>query len=125
MSPGTNDFTASLVQDIQQIVRDELRTVHTQLAAIADAVRQLSTADVNPDEPMTVEQVAKSVKVVATTVRMWIHSGRLRAIRPGVGRKAQGRTFRVSRTGLKGFLASLQERVAESETDTRRSQLQS
>lgn len=48
------------------MVRDELRTAHTQLGAIADAVRQLSTADVNPDEPMTVEQVAESVKASAT-----------------------------------------------------------
>jgi excisionase family DNA binding protein len=62
-----------------------------------------------PDEQMTVEQVAEIVKVAATTVRMWIHSGQLRAIRPGVGRKGQGgRTFRVSRAALKEFVASVQ-----------------
>jgi hypothetical protein len=41
--------------------------VHTQLEAISDSVRQLSTANVNPDELMTVEQVAETLKVAATT----------------------------------------------------------
>jgi excisionase family DNA binding protein len=112
ISPRTNDFTASLVADIQRIVRDELRAVHTQLEAIAGAVRQLSTAGANPDELMTVGQVAETVKVAATTVRMWIHSGKLRAFRPGVGR-GPGRTFRISRADLKEFVASVQERVPE------------
>ena len=43
-----------------------------------DAVRQRSTADVNPDDPMTIEQVAQLVEVAATTVRMWIHLGQVR-----------------------------------------------
>jgi hypothetical protein len=34
MSPRTNDFTASLIEGIQRIVRDELGTLHTQLEAI-------------------------------------------------------------------------------------------
>jgi excisionase family DNA binding protein len=117
--PRTSDFTASLIENIQQTIRDELRTVHTQLEAIADAVRQLSTADVNPEDLMTVAQVAESVKVAATTVRTWIHSGRLRAIRPGIGR-GPGQTFRVSRADLKEFVASAQERVPESEADMRK-----
>jgi excisionase family DNA binding protein len=104
------------VRASRQIVRAELRTVHTQLEAIADAVRQLSTADANPDELMTVKQVAETAKVAATTVRMWIHSGKLRAIRPGVGR-GPGRTFRISRADLKEFVASVRERVPESEAE--------
>ena len=39
-------------------------TVHAQLEAIADAVRQLPTADVDPDYLMTVGQVAETVKVM-------------------------------------------------------------
>lgn len=37
--------------------------MHTQLEAIAAAVRQLSTAGVNPDELMTVGQVAEIAKL--------------------------------------------------------------
>ena len=54
VSPRASDLTAS-IEAIQQVVRDELRTVHTQLNPIAGAVRRLSTAGVNPDEMMTVE----------------------------------------------------------------------
>lgn len=86
--------------------------MQAQLEAIADAVRQLSTADLNRDGLMTVEQVADAMKVSPTTVRMWIHSGRLRAIRPGAGR-GPGRTCRISRADLKEFVASVQERVPE------------
>jgi excisionase family DNA binding protein len=118
MSPWTNDFTASLVEHIQRTVRDELRTVHTQLEAIAGAVRQLSTA-VNPDDLMTVGQVAETVKVAATTVRMWIHSGQLHAIRPGVGR-GPGRTVSYLAGGSKrvrriGGGASSRERGGHAE----------
>ena len=59
------------------------------------------------------------MKVAATTVRMWIHSGHLRAIRPGVGRKGEGRTFRVARADLEQFLESVQERVTDSDADAR------
>jgi excisionase family DNA binding protein len=82
-------------------------------------VRQLSTFGANPDELMTVGQVAESVEVAATTVRMSIHSGRLRAIRPGVGR-GPGRTSRISRADLKEFVAWVQERVPESRADKRK-----
>jgi excisionase family DNA binding protein len=68
---------------------------------------------------MTVGQVAETVKVAATTVRMWIHSGKLRASRPGIGR-GQGRTFRISRANLKEFVASVQERVPDSEAEAMR-----
>jgi hypothetical protein len=45
------DSGASPIDDIQQLVRDDSRTVHAQLEAIADATRHLSTADLNPDAP--------------------------------------------------------------------------
>jgi len=93
--------------------------VLTRLDAIADAVRKLSTSAANPGELMTVPQVAEAMKVAPTPLRMWIHSGRLRAIRPGVGR-GPGRTFRISRADLREFVDSVLGRVPESETDTRK-----
>ena len=119
MSPRTSELVAAVIDDIQQIVRDELRTVHAQLQAIADAVRQQATPSTNPDEMMTVDQVAEAVKVIPATVRMWIHSGQLRAIRPGVGR-GPGRTFRISRADLNQFLESVQEHVTDSDADARK-----
>lgn len=106
MGPRTSEIGAALVEDIRQIVREELRIVLTQLDTITDAVRKLSTSTANPDELMTVPQVAEEMKVAPTTVRMWIHMGKLRAIRPGVGR-GPGRTFRISRADLKEFVDSV------------------
>ncbi len=42
------------------------------MEAVADAMPQLSTADVNPDGLMTFEQVTESVKVIARV--LWIAS---------------------------------------------------
>jgi len=84
----------------------------------AESMRQPATATADADELLTVEQVAETVKVATTTVRMWIHSGQLHAIRPGVGR-GPGRTFRIARADLEQFLGSVQERVTDSEADIR------
>ena len=65
--------------------------MHTQLEVIAGAVRQLSTAALAPNELMTVGQVANTVKVAATTVRMWINSGKLRASGRASGEGQDGR----------------------------------
>jgi len=119
MSPRTSEFTTALIEDIQQIVREELRPLQTMLQSIADSVRKPSAATDSPEEMLTVEQVAEAVKVAATTVRMWIHSGQLRAIRPGVGR-GPGRTYRISRTDLEHFLESVQGRITDSDADIRK-----
>jgi excisionase family DNA binding protein len=119
MSPRTSEYEAALISDIRQIIREELRPVQALLQSIAEGSRQPSAAPDSPDEMLTVDQVAEAVKVAATTVRMWIHSGQLRAIRPGVGR-GPGRTFRVSRADLEQFLQSVQERVTDSDADARK-----
>ncbi len=119
MSPTTSEWTSGLVDEIQRIVREELRPVQTLLKSIADSMRQPAEVTADADEMLTVEQVAETVKVATTTVRMWIHSGQLRAIRPGVGR-GPGRTFRIARADLEQFLGSVQERVADSEADIRK-----
>jgi excisionase family DNA binding protein len=120
MSPRTSDLLAAVLEEIHQMIRDELRPVQTLLQSITDTGRQPSAATDNPEEMLTVEQVAETVKVAGTTVRKWIHSGQLRAIRPGVGQKGEGRTFRVSRADLEQFLESVQERVSDSDADARK-----
>jgi len=119
MSPRTSEYEAALLADIRQIIREELRPVQALLQSMADGSRQLAPETSSPDEMLTVDQVAEAVKVAATTVRMWIHSGQLRAIRPGVGR-GPGRTFRVARADLEQFLQSVQERVTDSDADARK-----
>ncbi len=50
------------------------------------------------DEPFfTVHEIAELLKVTETTVRGWIHSGELRAVKCG-------RDFRVADTDLEAFL---------------------
>jgi excisionase family DNA binding protein len=120
MSPRTSEYEAALLADIRGMVREELRPVQELLQSLADAGRQRAVATTSADEMLTVDQVAEAVKVAATTVRMWIHTGQLRAIRPGVGRGGQGRTFRVSRADLEQFLGSVQERVTDADADARK-----
>jgi excisionase family DNA binding protein len=116
MSPRTSELLDAVLEEIRQIIRDELRPVQAVLQSIADGPRQPAAAADDPDELLTVDEVAEAVKVAATTVRMWIHSGQLHAIRPGVGR-GPGRTFRISRADLDQFLASVQQRVTDSDAD--------
>jgi excisionase family DNA binding protein len=119
MSPRTSEYEAALLADIRQIIREELRPVQALLQSMADGSRQPAPAAATAEEMLTVDQVAEAVKVAATTVRMWIHSGQLRAIRPGVGR-GPGRTFRVARADLEQFIESVQERVTDSDADARK-----
>jgi len=58
-------------------VRDEL------LDAIAAPHSPAPKNEPNPDEFLTVEQVAQALKVIPDTVRTWIQAGALRASRPG------------------------------------------
>ena len=117
MPPRTQELAGALLDDIQQIVREELRPLHALIQSIADGARRPeSTAGSDPNELLTVDQVAEAVKVIPATVRTWIHSGKLRAIRPGVGR-GPGRTFRIARGDLQNFLESVRERVTDSEVD--------
>jgi len=65
----------------------------------------------NPDELLTVEQVAHVFKVIPDTVRVWIQSGAPRASRPGNGMRP-GRKYRVRRADLDAFVAASEGRVA-------------
>lgn len=61
----------------------------------------------DPDELLTVDQVAPILKVIPDTVRSWIQSGTLRASRPGNGARP-GRKYRIRRADLDAFVASSQ-----------------
>ena len=82
MSPRTSEYEAALLADIREMVREELRPVQALLQSIADAGRRRAGDTASADEMLTVDQVAEAVKVAGTTVRMWIHTGQLRAIKP-------------------------------------------
>ncbi len=64
----------------------------------------------NPDEFLTVEQVAHALKS-SRTRRAWIHSGALVASRPGNGTRP-GRKSRVRRADLATFVAASQRPLA-------------
>ena len=67
-----------------------------------------------PDELLTVGQVADEMQVIPGTVRGWIQSGALRAIRPGDGLEP-GRTYRVRRADLQAFVEAMRCRTAPPE----------
>ena len=58
--------------------------------------------DSNPDELLTVPEVAKELKYTEATVRVWIKQGKLRAIRP------TGREYRVRRSDLGAMLRTIE-----------------
>jgi excisionase family DNA binding protein len=116
LAPRTSEFANALAQDIQQIVREELRSVHLLLQSIADSARRPAAAPPSPNEFLTVDQAAESVNVTPATVRSWIHSGKLHAIRPSAGNRP-GRTYRIARGALAQFLAGAEQPAPEREVD--------
>jgi excisionase family DNA binding protein len=108
---------AALRDLLRDVLRDELRHLRDEMF---DAVRAAVRADdqpppandPDPDELLTVEQVAHRLQVIPDTVRTWIQSGALRASRPGNGIRP-GRKYRVRRADLDAFVAA--SRPAEPE----------
>jgi excisionase family DNA binding protein len=93
---------------LRDVVRDELRHFREEmLEAIRGRDRPSPKNEHNPDELLTVEQVAHVLKVIPDTVRAWIQSGALRASRPGNGTRP-GRKYRVRRADLDTFVAASQ-----------------
>jgi excisionase family DNA binding protein len=123
MSPRTSDFsTAALLEDLRQIVREEVRALQQAiLQALTDSARTHSPDTANPDEQLTVEQVAEAMHVITPTVRMWIRQGNLRASRPPGVSGEPGRVYRIARVDLKDFIEATQRNVqhGESEADLR------
>ena len=100
---------------LREIVRDEVRKElrhhrEEMLVAARANDRPPPESEPDPDELLTVEQVAHLLKVIPDTIRSWIQSGALKASRPGNGTRP-GRKYRVRRSDLDAFVAS-SERLA-------------
>jgi excisionase family DNA binding protein len=54
----------------------------------------------NPDELLTVAEVARELKYTEATIRVWIKQGRLRAI------QATNREYRVRRSDLEAMIGT-------------------
>jgi excisionase family DNA binding protein len=89
---------------VREVIKDELRPLQEALRDVAAAAdRRLHVDQAQPDDLLTVEQVAETLKVAEATVRGWIRAGALRASRPGaVG--TSGRVYRVWRSDLEAFV---------------------
>jgi len=99
---------AALRELLRDVVRDELRHLREEmLEAIRAHDGPPPKNEPNPEELLTVEQVAQLLKVIPDTVRTWIQSGALRASRPGNGTRP-GRKYRVHRGDLDSFVAASQ-----------------
>jgi excisionase family DNA binding protein len=122
MSPRTSEFAAAVLEDIREIVRDELRSAQQALLqAIADSARHPSTAITNPEDQLTIDQVAERMHVIPATVRMWIRQGNLRASRPPGISGGPGRMYRIARADLNEFIEATQRngQLGGSEADLR------
>ena len=83
------------VQAGEYLVREELSKLSADTREPTDRPTRRSESD--PDELLTVGQVARELQVIPPTVRIWIQAGALRASRPGNGLQP-GRHFRIRRT---------------------------
>ena len=107
---------------LREIVRDEVRKElrhhrEEMLEAARANDRPPPKSEPDPDELLTVEQVAHLLKVIPDTVRSWIQSGTLKASRPGNGTRP-GRKYRVRRSDLDAFVASSERRPATASSET-------
>ena len=105
--------------DLRELVRDEVRKeLRHHREDLLEAIRANDKAppmsEPNPDELLTVEQVAQLLKVIPDTVRTWIQSGALTASRPGNGTRP-GRKYRVRQSDMDAFVAASQRRLAPRE----------
>src|SRR6185295_3723470 len=106
---------AAVRELLRDVVRDELRLFREEmLVAIRVHDRPSPKNEHNPDELLTVEQVAQLLKVIPDTVRTWIQAGALTASRPGNGARP-GRKYRVRRVDLNAFVAASQRPPASQE----------
>jgi excisionase family DNA binding protein len=106
---------AALRELLRDVVRDELRHLRDEmLEALRANDSPPPKSEPNPEELLTVEQVAQLLKVIPDTVRTWIQSGALRASRPGNGTRP-GRKYRVRRGDLDAFVAASQRLPAPPE----------
>jgi excisionase family DNA binding protein len=90
------DIAAALLSALREIIREEVR------AAIAEQPSPKA-----PEEVLTVRQAAEEAHVRPETIRDWVRSGRLKAIRVGQERrrgKTKSAAIRVLRSELDAAL---------------------
>ena len=112
MRPKGTGWMLGIEEALREIVRDEVRQElrhhrEEMLVAVRAHDRPPPKTEPDPDELLTVDQVAPILKVIPDTVRSWIQSGTLRASRPGNGARP-GRKYRIRRADLDAFVASSQ-----------------
>ena len=93
----------ALADLVREVVREELRKLSAETREADN--RPTGRSESDPDELLTVSEVAHELQVIPPTVRAWIQSGALRASRPGNGMQP-GRTYRVRRMDLDAFVAA-------------------
>ena len=105
-------FETALRELVRAVVRDELRYLRDEIIGwIQTRETPAPQNESEPDELLTVGQVASALQVVPGTVRAWIQSGAMKASRPGNGAQP-GRTYRVRREDLDAFIAASEGRLA-------------
>ncbi len=87
------DLVVISTEDLRRIIREETADLRALLDAMNDSGK------LKRDEPLlTVRDVAERCSVTSTTVRAWVHAGRLAAMRAS-------RRYLVRATDLEAFLA--------------------
>ena len=103
------DAEAAALLGLLRDIRDEIRYLRQEIREAA--YKPTARSEPEPDELLTVGQVADELQVIPGTVRTWIQSGALRASRPGRGAEP-GRTYRVRRADLATFVEAMRCRIA-------------
>jgi excisionase family DNA binding protein len=97
------DLDTSIRELVREVVREELGPLREELRTLATMLRPLQPPT-RAGDLLSVEDVAKRLKVSQSTVREWIKSGALNASRPAIAGKA-GRIYRIAPSDLDSFLA--------------------
>lgn len=105
-SPSSGALETWLQGCVRAALRDEMRAITDAMRGVVrEELRQThghAAEGTPPDELLTVTQVAEELHVTAPTVRQWVKSRRLPAVR-------KQRLIRVRRSELARFLLDLGE----------------
>ena len=105
---------------LRQLVREEIcPALREELKVVtAELTRRRSAEGAPVGDYLTVEEVAAMLKVTEPTVREWIKTGALRAMRPSAGDKP-GRVYRIYRADLDAFVLAANGAAPEANVDVK------
>jgi len=105
---------------MRQFVREEIcPALREELKAVAAELTRSKAADgPHPADYLTVEEAAALLKVTEPTVREWIRTGALRAVRPSAADKP-GRLYRICRSDLDAFVRGANNATSEPNGDVK------